>query len=89
MWKLPDMGVYKLNCDAAVDVAGGFIGIGLVIRDAAGFEARCVEIGFVSRNYNKVAHVLARNALLHAEDRYWMEEYPTFVRSFVQADFPC
>ncbi|KAK3194636.1 hypothetical protein Dsin_025946 [Dipteronia sinensis] len=35
-WKPPDQGSYKINCKAVIDVRGGWIGLGIVIRDVSG-----------------------------------------------------
>ncbi|KAK3188605.1 hypothetical protein Dsin_028166 [Dipteronia sinensis] len=37
VWPHPPPGYFKVNCDAAMDVKGGRIGFGLVIRDTTGF----------------------------------------------------
>ncbi|KAK3193676.1 hypothetical protein Dsin_024986 [Dipteronia sinensis] len=65
--------------------------VGLILSDSRSLikVARCVEIGYVSRKFNQVAHVMARNALLCEEDRYWMGEYPPYTKIFAPADFPC
>ncbi|KAK3231603.1 hypothetical protein Dsin_003484 [Dipteronia sinensis] len=36
LWSPPSPGFFKVNCDAAIDVRGGRIGFGLVIRDSTG-----------------------------------------------------
>ncbi|KAK3210787.1 hypothetical protein Dsin_015493 [Dipteronia sinensis] len=33
----PDLGKYKINCDAAIDVVGRLVGFRIVIRDSEGF----------------------------------------------------
>ena len=37
IWIPPDPGIYKTNCDIAIDVAGCLVGFGPVIHDAKGF----------------------------------------------------
>ncbi|KAK3194881.1 hypothetical protein Dsin_026191 [Dipteronia sinensis] len=159
VWPHPSPGVFKVNCDASIDVKGGRIGFGLVIRDTSGFvmvassqvivgnfnaqvaEASAILRGiqlskdcgfspcifefdaevvirwinssshlesvcgailsdihflnsemvgacfdYVSRQGNQIAHLLAKNALLLSEDRYWMEEYPYCVAKAVHVD---
>ncbi|KAK3206353.1 hypothetical protein Dsin_020399 [Dipteronia sinensis] len=43
-------------------------------------QIRCLFLSFVARNSNLVAHVLARRALSLREVRFWMEEFPDYVR---------
>ncbi|XP_059458381.1 uncharacterized protein LOC132187978 [Corylus avellana] len=32
-WTSPPQGLYKINCDAAIDVKNGKMGVGLILRD--------------------------------------------------------
>ncbi|KAK3187896.1 hypothetical protein Dsin_027457 [Dipteronia sinensis] len=47
-----------------------------------------VLVNFVLRLANQVAHGLAQNGLVCAEDAFWMEEFPGYVRGVVIADMP-
>ncbi|KAK3230415.1 hypothetical protein Dsin_002296 [Dipteronia sinensis] len=62
--------------------------IGNVIADISTLleNEHCVSINFVSRKVNQVAHVLAKNGLVCAEDLFWLEEFPSCVGSLVAAE---
>ncbi|KAK0573812.1 hypothetical protein LWI29_013953 [Acer saccharum] len=160
-WFLPPSGVYKINCDAALDGAGRKVGFSIVIRDGSGSVLACssqvvtasfsalvaetMAIGraiifsrdcgmfpcilesdvavvvnwilegshlnsvvgpllediaglrnlcgglcvqFAPRSANKVAHVLAKQALKNVEDFFWLEEFPLCAAHVIQADMP-
>ena len=42
-WTKPPMGLFRLNVDAAVKTGFEFVGIGAVIRDAAGSVISCLS----------------------------------------------
>ncbi|KAK1558712.1 hypothetical protein Q3G72_005696 [Acer saccharum] len=51
-----------------------------VVRFSQTFFVLCSELtefsfSYVPRKGNQVAHILAKNALLLEEDRFWLEEY--------------
>ena len=52
----------------------------------ASTEMNDVRFGFIHRQGNQVAHLLANNALFLRENRYWMEEFPSCISVSVQAD---
>ena len=37
IWIRPDPGIYKINCDAGINVVGRLVGVGIVIHDSEGF----------------------------------------------------
>jgi ribonuclease HI len=58
-WRPPDQVCFKINCDAAVDVLAGVIGIGVAIRDSSGFVLASCSVrvsGFFDAN---MAEILA------------------------------
>ena len=47
-----------------------------------------VSVAHVPRVANTVAHGLAKNALKVADDLFWMEDFPSCVRSAIRLDSP-
>ncbi|KAK3229198.1 hypothetical protein Dsin_001079 [Dipteronia sinensis] len=63
---------------------------GVILSDINSLTAEIVGVcfGYVPRQGNQVAHLLAKNALLLTKNRFWMEEYPCCVAKTVQVDMP-
>ncbi|KAK3226388.1 hypothetical protein Dsin_006250 [Dipteronia sinensis] len=59
IWKAPELGVYKVNCNARVDVGSRRVGFGIVIRDGSGsVMASCSQITDATYN-DQVAGLMA------------------------------
>ncbi|KAK3182991.1 hypothetical protein Dsin_030277 [Dipteronia sinensis] len=61
---------------------------GVILSDTNSLIAEMVGVcfGYVPRQGNRVAHFLAKNALLLTKDMFWMEEYLYGVAKAVQMD---
>ncbi|TXG66459.1 hypothetical protein EZV62_007734 [Acer yangbiense] len=49
---------------------------------------RIMRLDYVPKKANRVAQGLAQYALVHADDTFWMEDFPDCVKSFIEADKP-
>ena len=84
----------RIDSDAAVVV--GWINnrkplcsdVGIIIADIQAMleQVPCVSVNFVPRKANQVAHVLAKNSLSCVEDLFWLEDFPSCVRSLISAE---
>ncbi|KAK3228428.1 hypothetical protein Dsin_000309 [Dipteronia sinensis] len=60
IWRPQDIGLYKVNCDAAVNVSTCTIGIGIVIRDSTGFVlVACSQKKIVASYFAQLAETVA------------------------------
>ena len=64
--------------------------VGPLLEDIAGLRNLCggLCVQFAPRSANKVAHVLAKQALKNVEDFFWLEEFPLCAAHVIQADMP-
>ena len=58
-WKPPDQERYKINCKAVLDNGDGWVGVGIVIRDASGFIMASCALRFATSIDIWVANALA------------------------------
>ncbi|KAK3205377.1 hypothetical protein Dsin_019423 [Dipteronia sinensis] len=53
------LGMYEINCDAAVDASGGFIGIGIVNRNSTGLvlvsSSQRIDVTYIAQVVEMVA----------------------------------
>ncbi|XP_030959057.1 uncharacterized protein LOC115981006 [Quercus lobata] len=97
-WKPPGTGLFKINFDGAVFEDRALVGLGIVIEDESGLiiaalsqkiplpsSVEMVEALAVRRG-NKLAHSLAKRAVLAADTDVWLEELPQDLIDVFQFD---
>ena len=66
----------------------GLSSYGLLVHDAVFFVDLFLELSYshTGRNVNRIAHNLARLAMIMSKCTIWMEDVPSRTLPFVQAD---
>jgi ribonuclease HI len=67
-----------------------FASYGDIVQDVLHLSRSLHRVGFshVRRNGNRVAHVLARNAIVLSSDfLVWLEDVPSFLEDVIQSEF--
>uniref|UniRef100_A0A803PBC1 Reverse transcriptase domain-containing protein n=1 Tax=Cannabis sativa TaxID=3483 RepID=A0A803PBC1_CANSA len=80
-WNLPDVSCCTINVDAGVRELMGASGIRIVVRNDGGLP-------FVYQEANRVAHLLAKNALNCKDSAMWIGVVPSCASHAIEHDLP-